>query len=67
MPKGKQKSKGSLKGAHGGSGSMVGRQFAGPQKPGVTSHDVSGSGGKWGTGGRGKMVSKQEASPAKPA
>lgn len=65
--KGKVKSKGSLQGAKGGSGHMVGKQAAGPQKPGTTAHDPSGNGGKWAKGGGGHMVGKQEASPAKPA
>ena len=65
--KSKVKSKGSLQGAKGGGGHMVGRQYAGPQKPGTTATDASGSGGKFASGGSGHMVGKQEASPAKPA
>jgi hypothetical protein len=68
MPKqSKTKSKSSPTFARGGSGHMVGQQHAGPQKPGTTATDASGSGGKFASGGRGHMVSKQEASPAKPA
>jgi hypothetical protein len=65
--KGKSKSRSSPTFAKGGSGSMVGRQYAGPQKPGTTATDASGSGGDWAKGGSGHMVGKQEARPAKPA
>jgi len=65
--KSKTKSKSSPKFAVGGSGHMVGQQYAGPQKPGTTATDPSGNGGKFAKGGSGHMVGKQEASPAKPA
>jgi len=65
--KGKSKNRSSPTFAKGGGNSMVGQQHAGPQKPGTTAHDISGSGGKWASGGRGCMVGKQSAAPAKPA
>jgi hypothetical protein len=66
MPNSKLKSKGSLKGVTGGNGNMIPRQYAGPQKPGTTATDASGSGGKWAAGGKGRMTGKP-GGPAKPA
>ena len=51
--------------AKGGSGKMFGQQHAGPQKPGITSKDPSGDGGKWAKGGSGHMFGKQSAGPAR--
>ena len=48
--------------AKGGSGSMFGKQAAGPQKAGVTA-GKSGSGGKFAKGGSKGMFGKQSASP----
>jgi hypothetical protein len=67
MPKGKSKSRSSPTWAKGGSGHMLPQQHAGPKKPGVTSNESSGDGGKWGKGGGGHMVGKQTSTPAKPA
>lgn len=67
MAKGKSKSRSSPTFAKGGSGHMVGQQYAGPQTPGQTAENAKGSGGKWAGGGSGHMVGKQEASQAKPA
>lgn len=53
--------------AKGGSHSMIGKQHAGPQKPGTTAHDPAGDGGKFAKGGSGHMVGKQSANTAKPA
>jgi hypothetical protein len=61
MAKSKVKSEGSKTFAKGGSGHMHGKQHAGPQKPGTSSHDVSSDGGKFGKGGSGHMFGKQSA------
>jgi hypothetical protein len=50
----------------GGSGKMFGKQEAGLQREGVTSHEVSSSGGKFPMGGKGKMFGPGRASPAEP-
>lgn len=51
--------------AKGGSGSMFGKQFAGPQKSGTTATgSKKGSGGKFAKGGSTKMFGKSGAMPA---
>jgi|GEM_PF-4204569 len=49
----------------GGSNVMMGRQYTGPQKPGVTSQEQSKS-GKWAKGG-GKKMTGQPVKNLKPA
>ena len=66
MAKSKVISKKSASFAKGGKTHMFGKQYAGPQKPGTTSHATSGTGGKFAKGGRGGSVGKQTASPACP-
>jgi hypothetical protein len=51
--------------AKGGKTKMFGKQSAGPQKSGVTSHQTSGNGGKFAKGGNGHMFGKQCAGPAR--
>lgn len=53
-------------GAHGGSGSMFGKQKAGSRAPGVTGKKDSGGGGKFGKGGPGHMIGKQQAGARRP-
>lgn len=52
--------------AKGGSTPMFGQQHAGPQKPGVESHDTGGDGGKFAKGGSGHMFGFRPSVPAKP-
>lgn len=52
--------------AKGGNTKMFGKQTAGSQKEGVTSHDVSGGDGKFAVGGKGKMFGKGSANTATP-
>jgi hypothetical protein len=49
--------------AKGGSTKMFGKQTAGAQQPGVTSHEVNGN-GKFAAGGSTKMFGKGKAGPA---
>lgn len=49
---------------HGDRTTTAPTEAAGEQKPGVTEHDTSGSGGKFATGGSGKMFGYQGAVPA---
>lgn len=65
---GKSKAEGTQKAsfAKGGSGKMFGQQHAGPEKPGVSSHDTSGDGGKFAKGGSTKMFGFRPSIPAKP-
>lgn len=65
MAKSKVKSSKSPSWARGGKTKMFGKQHAGPQKPGCTSHDTSGDGGKFAKGGNGHMFGRQTASPAR--
>lgn len=61
---------GTLAGAKGGKGHMVGKQRTGTQKPGMTSTATAGGGGKFAKGGNGHMVGKQSvrtATPNKPS
>lgn len=51
--------------AKGGKTKMFGKQHAGPQKSGMTSHATNGDGGKFHKGGKTKMFGKQSASPAR--
>ena len=62
MAKGKVKSSSTPGFAKGGSGSMFGKQAAGPKSPGNTA-GKSGTGGDFAKGGSGKMFGKQSASP----
>lgn len=48
----------------GGSGHMIGKQSAGPSKPGKLTNQ--GGGGKWAKGGSGKMAGFTGSRPAKP-
>jgi hypothetical protein len=66
MAKSKQMSSRGASFAKGGNGKMFGKQNAGTQSPGTTSHKTSGSGGKFAKGGRGKMFGKQSANPRRP-
>jgi hypothetical protein len=50
----------------GGKTHMFGKQTAGPQQPGVTQHQVGGSGGKFIDGGSTKMYGEGHAKPQKP-
>ena len=59
--KSKVKSSSSKEFAKGGSTKMFGKQHAGPQKPGVSSHDTAGDGGKFAKGGKTKMFGRQTA------
>lgn len=52
--------------AKGGSGSMFGKQSAGPKTPGVMGKAQSGSGGKWAKGGSKQMFGKQSAGTRTP-
>jgi len=52
--------------AKGGNTKMFGKQNAGMEKPGMTSHATSGEGGKFPKGGKGKMIGKQSARPQSP-
>lgn len=53
--------------AKGGNTHMFGEQAAGEQKPGETSHDVSGGapGPKFASGGSGKMFGYSPSAPAR--
>jgi hypothetical protein len=51
----------------GGSGSMFGKQHAGPKAPGVTGKVTSGDGGKFASGGSGHMFGKQNANTKRSA
>lgn len=54
-------------GAKGGKTRMFGRQYAGPQEPGVSSHKTSGSGGKFGKGGgTGKVGNQRNSRTSRP-
>lgn len=53
-------------GVKGGSTSMMGRQFTGAQKSGVSSQEHSKGGGNGAKGGSTKMFGKQTVKPAKP-
>jgi len=48
-----------------GKGHMVGKQSAGPVKPGSTMAGNGSGGGKFAKGGKGHMVGKQSVKPAK--
>lgn len=50
--------------AKGGKTKMFGKQHAGPQNSGITSHSTSGDGGKFAKGGSGKMFGKGSAKPS---
>lgn len=66
----KNKSKGvkSTSGAKAGpSNVMLGRQYTGPQKPGVSSQEQTKSSGIGAKGGSSKMAGQQKVKPAKPA
>lgn len=55
--------------AKGGSGHMFGKQNAGTQEEGITSHETSGEGGQgkyFAKGGSGKMFGKQHANTQTP-
>ncbi len=49
-----------------GTGKGAKKQSAGPQKPGVSSHEVKGDGGKFGKGGSTKMFPFNPSVPATP-
>jgi hypothetical protein len=51
--------------AKGGNTKMFGPQYAGEQKEGESSHDTSGSGGKFAEGGSNKMFGFAGSQPAK--
>lgn len=51
----------------GPSGVMMGRQYTGPQKPGVSSQEQSKSSGLGAQGGSTKMFGFSGSKPAKPA
>ena len=64
------KSGGGMEFAHGGKSGQVGKtsgpaRSVGPQKPGVSSQEGSGS-GKFAVGGKGHMVGQSGANPQKP-
>jgi hypothetical protein len=50
----------------GGSGKMFGRTGATPQKPGTTSKEGSGQGGKFAAGGSGKMAPRKGSQTRSP-
>lgn len=50
--------------AKGGKTKMFGKQHAGPQVPGMTSHSTKGDGGKFAKGGSTKMFGKGTAHPS---
>ncbi len=52
--------------AQGGKGHMFGKQRAGAQGPGVTSHDPQGKDQKFAEGGKGRMFGKQTAGTVTP-
>ncbi len=52
--------------AKGGTTHMFGKQSAGPQEPGTTSHDTAGDGGKFAKGGKTHMFGKGSANTAQP-
>lgn len=62
-----KKSEHNVEFAEGGDTPMFGKQAAGSQKPGETSHDVKGGapGAKYGEGGKTKMFGYSPAVPAK--
>jgi hypothetical protein len=49
----------------GGSGKMVGKQFASPDVAGMTGKVANGTGGKFAKGGSTKMFGQQTAAPAR--
>lgn len=50
----------------GGKNADVGRQYAGPDRPGETSGTKAGKGGKFAAGGKTKMFGKGSAMPRVP-
>lgn len=52
--------------AQGGKTKMFGEQEAGPQKPGVSGHDVPSGETQWASGGKTKMHPYTPSVPAKP-
>jgi hypothetical protein len=60
----KEKSEKNVTFAKGGDNHMFGPQKAGPEKPGTTAHDTSGSGGDFAKGGSGKMFGFTGSMPA---
>jgi hypothetical protein len=64
MAKGKEMSSKNVTFAKGGTTKMMGRQYAGPDKPGVTGKATTGTGGKFAKGGSTGKVGKQKPSVA---